>query len=281
MNAFIEAGVDALGRAIADFEREATRREELRSAEYRARLAELDARLASIAEVERRLAERMATLKDGRDGVDGAPGRDGEQGPPGPAGMPGKDGRDGRDGLDGAAGRDGTDGLDGAPGAPGRLPMARAWRDAVHYEADVVTYGGGLYQAIRDTGREPPHEDWICLAAPGRDGAEGRSMVVRGTWTDGEAYHRLDVVALNGGAFVARRDDPGACPGDGWQMIAAQGKRGPNGEPGRQGVQGLQGKPGASVASLDVDGDGLLRLTNGDGTVATLDLYPLLSRIAQ
>lgn len=38
---------------------------------------------------------------------------------------------------------------------------------------------------------------------------------MRGTYdADGE-YKRLNIVALNGGAFIARKDDPGACPGKG------------------------------------------------------------------
>jgi hypothetical protein len=52
------------------------------------------------------------------------------------------------------------------------------------------------------------------------------SLEVRGLFSDKETYKALDIVALNGGSFVARRDDPGPCPGAGWQLIASQGKRG-------------------------------------------------------
>jgi hypothetical protein len=91
-----------------------------------------------------------------------------------------------------------------------------------------------------------------CLATAGRagrDGIDGRSVRVRGTYDPAETYAALDIVALNGGSFIARRDNPGPCPGTGWQLIASQGKRGPKGE------RGLQGIPGAAVfiASWQID----------------------------
>ena len=49
----------------------------------------------------------------------------------------------------------------------------------------------------------------------------------------------LDIVALNGGSFIAKRYNPGPCPGDGWQLIASQGKRGDKGERGLQGISGV------------------------------------------
>jgi hypothetical protein len=58
----------------------------------------------------------------------------------------------------------------GDDGPPGKLPTVRAWANEVHYEGIVVTHAGATWQALRDTGREPPHEDWTCLAAPGDNG---------------------------------------------------------------------------------------------------------------
>ena len=43
-------------------------------------------------------------------------------------------------------------------------------------------------------------------------------------------FYAGDVVALNGGSFIARKDVPGPCPGPGWQLIASQGRRGAAGE---------------------------------------------------
>lgn len=168
----------------------------------------------------------------------------------------------------------------GEPGPPGKLPLVRAWADGVHYEADVVTHDGAVYQAQRDTGREPPHEDWLLIAAPGRDGEDGRSLNIRGTWSAVEIYQRLDVVALNGASFAARRDDPGPCPGEGWQMIAAQGKRGNPGEAGK-GLRGDPGKAGPPVAAMSIDDDGMLTLVNADGSEVRCDLYPILSKLGR
>jgi hypothetical protein len=164
----------------------------------------------------------------------------------------------------------------GEPGAPGMMPLAKEHTDGVHYAGAVVTHEGSTYQASRDTGRAPPHEDWQCIARAGRD---GRTFRICGTYAEGAEHIALDVVALNGASFVAKRDAPGPCPGEGWQMIAAQGKRGNPGERGLPG-KGERGLPGQSVASVDVDGEGLLTLTNGDGTSVECDLYPLLAKVS-
>jgi hypothetical protein len=52
---------------------------------------------------------------------------------------------------------------------------------------------------------------------------EALSVRVRGTFAPNASYTRGDVVALDGGSFVARKDNPGKCPGDGWQLMARQG----------------------------------------------------------
>jgi hypothetical protein len=215
----------------------------------------------------------------GERGSDGAPG---ERGEPGLLGERGLDGKDGRDGVDGAAGRDGLDGKNGERGdvgPAGKLPLVSEWTDRVYYEAEVVTKDGATYQAIRDTGRAPPHEDWICLASAGRNGLDGRSFEIVGTYKPDAEYRALNVVALNGGAFVARRDEPGQCPGEDWQLIASQGKQGKPGERGAIGPKGLIGAAGPAVVAAHIDSDGLLRLKNGDGSTVDVDLYPVLSRL--
>lgn len=250
--------------------------------------------------------------KDGEDGERGLPGERGEQGvgirgiaidesgvasvvltdgreidlgnlrgPKGDAGPKGEDGSPGHDGADGRDGRDGTDGRDGAQGPAGpqgKMPIVREWEDGVHYEGDVLSLDGSTYQAVRDTGKQPPHDDWICIA---KAGAPGASFNIRGTWLSDGTYKALDVVALNGGSFVAKRDDPGVCPGDGWQLMSAQGKSGRPGERGPQGEKGERGEPGLPVVAVDVNEEGVLTLTNGDGSTVTCDLYEVLVRIAQ
>jgi hypothetical protein len=105
-------------------------------------------------------------------------------------------------------------------------------------------------RAKRDTGQPPSHAHWICLAAAGRD---GKTIAVRGTFNETAEYHRLDVVALNGGSFIALKDAPGPCPGSGWQLIASQGKRGVAGARGERGPQGNPGLSGATIRDWKID----------------------------
>jgi len=70
---------------------------------------------------------------------------------------------------------------------------------------------------------------------------------VRGTFQPGTSYSRGDMVALDGGSFIARRDNPGKCPGDGWQLMAKQGTR------GIAGPKGERGPPGNTITSWIVD----------------------------
>jgi hypothetical protein len=65
--------------------------------------------------------------------------------------------------------------------------------------------------------------------------AKAHADHVRGTFNPDLTYKSFDVVACNGGSFIARKDDPGPCPGGGWQMIAKQGMRGIAGEKGERG----------------------------------------------
>lgn len=219
----------------------------------------------------------------GRDGVDGKDGRDGIDGKDGEPGVNGRDGIDGINGKDGEAGRDGVDGKDGVDGIDGRdgkLPIVRAWIDGVHYEGDCVTRDGATWQAQRDTGRAPPHEDWICLAAAGRD---GRSFAFRGAFDDAETYAALDVVALDGGSFVAMSDDPGECPGPNWKLLVQRGKPGQKGERGERGEAGLRGRdglPGPSLIAATVSEEGVLTLTRDDGQEVSADFYDVLRRLS-
>jgi hypothetical protein len=120
----------------------------------------------------------------------------------------------------------------GEQGPHGLLVMVKFWvPETVYYAGDVVAHDGGTFQAKRDTGQPPSHIDWLCLATADRD---GKSIAVRGTFDHSASYRRLDVVALNGGSFVALKDAPGPCPGPGWQLIASQGKRGVAGEKGER-----------------------------------------------
>jgi len=61
---------------------------------------------------------------------------------------------------------------------------------------------------------------------------------VKGTYQASVKYERGDMVALDGGSFIARKDNPGPCPGSGWQLFAKQGARGRDGPEGKRGPAG-------------------------------------------
>src|SRR5215831_14081172 len=133
---------------------------------------------------------------------------------------------------------------------PGKLPVARIWRaESVTYEAQVVCYEGALYQARKDTAQVPGGSDWICVARAGRDGCDGRTPNVCGQYDARKTYAQLDVVAFDGASFIARKDDPGICPGTDWQLLSRQGKPGRRGESiaGPHGEKGGKGEPGPSI----------------------------------
>jgi hypothetical protein len=117
--------------------------------------------------------------------------------------------------------------------------------DVVFYDGSVVRHERSTYQARKDTSQQPGvGKDWICIAEGGRD---ARTPQVRGTYDPNVKYQQLDIVANNGGCFIARQDDPGVCPGEGWQLIARQGQRGIAGEKGERGERGSQGEPGKII----------------------------------
>jgi hypothetical protein len=199
--------------------------------------------------------ERGNDGEEGKEGKAGPQGERGQQGIAGDQGVPGEKGEQGLSGQDGATGKDGRDGT---------LPLVRLWQpDIVHYKHDVVAFDGATFQALKDTARAPHSEDWICLATAGRDGVDGtdgRSLRVRGTYREGEDYAALDVIALNGGSFIARSDHPGECPGDGWQSLTLPGKkgeRGLKGETGDVGPRGEAGRAAPHIVSWEVDREGL------------------------
>jgi hypothetical protein len=80
--------------------------------------------------------------------------------------------------------------------------------------------------------------------------------LIKGTYNETGAYRFLNIVALNGSSFIAKCDEPGPCPGDGWQLIASAGKpgkpgiKGERGEPGEKGERGPGGMPGKDGSSF-------------------------------
>jgi hypothetical protein len=142
----------------------------------------------------------------------------------------------------------------GAPGKDGRFPPAKLWRDQVHYSGEVVIYDGSSYQAVNDTGKPPTFaKDWILLAVAGHD---GKSLRPRGSFDADAEYKALDAVLYNGSSYVALCDDPGRCPGQKWQLVAAAGRdgaTGPRGERGERGLIGPRGEPAPTITGWRVD----------------------------
>jgi hypothetical protein len=65
--------------------------------------------------------------------------------------------------------------------------------------------------------------------------------------------------------FVAKQDNPGPCPGPGWQS-GPVGKKGEKGIPGERGIQGLQGKTAPHWIGVKIDGYDLVTVLS-DGTI--------------
>ena len=280
--------VEELGSIVGRVERELRLQVAALVAQARVEIAELRARDA---ESQLRASARLAELRDGEPGPPGERGEQGERGEIGPPGERGERGAQGAPGeaVTGPPGEQGLPGPPGEPGAageagprgaegpPGKLAVVKVWPGGVAYEGDVVVWGGETFQARCDTAQEPPGEDWNLLAAAGRD---GRQMSIRSTYSTEEAYRAFDVVVAGGSSFIARRDGPGPCPGDGWQLIAQRGQRGERGEAGARGEPGHRGPPGR-IATATIDDNGLLTLTAEDGAMVTCDLYPLLARLGR
>jgi hypothetical protein len=182
------------------------------------------------------------------------------------------DGKDGKDGEQGPPGKDGKDGQDG------KMPIVREWTNRVHYAGDIVRHAGATYQALADTGREPPHGDWGELASRGTD---GRGFVLRGMYDATAEYRQHDIVMINRNSFAAKYDAPGECPGDGWQLFGPSGNRGKEGPPGSPGPKGVDGRL-VSITKWEADPDEMvLRIADSTGNTFTVDLQPIAERILE
>jgi hypothetical protein len=116
----------------------------------------------------------------------------------------------------------------------------------------------------------------LATVSGGLDVLRGRgipgTLNIRGTFDELVSYSHLDVVALNGGSFVAIKDAPGLCPGPGWQLLASCGRRGARGERGLPGPRGPEAPRWRSVA-FDASKNAFeVRLSDGSiGAVISLD----------
>jgi hypothetical protein len=156
------------------------------------------------------------------------------------------------------------------------------WRDQVYYAGALVTHRGCTWQAMKDTGREPgAGEDWLGIAlrgADGQDGADGLGFVIRGTFDAGKSYSKHDVVMLSSSSFVARCDNPGACPGPNWQLFASAGKKGDRGPAGDRGQSGAPGAAKRATWKYNVPNYTLTEILDDGSEGAILDLRPFLEQ---
>jgi hypothetical protein len=104
-----------------------------------------------------------------------------------------------------------------------------------------------------------------------------RSLEVAGTYDPTVKYRALDVVATGGASFCARVDDPGVCPGAGWQLVASQGKKG---AAGRDGADGKNGKDAARITGWLVNREAysVVPLMSDGSRGAVLELRELFQR---
>jgi hypothetical protein len=94
---------------------------------------------------------------------------------------------------------------------------SKTWEpDVVFHENDIVTFCGSSYQAIKDTMRVPITHDWRCIAARGND---GRDFNVCGTFDPTASYRVLDIVTLDHGWFIAKRDNPVRVPAPAGSLV--------------------------------------------------------------
>ena len=146
----------------------------------------------------------------------------------------------------------------GPVGPAGKLPIVEEWtRETVFYEGSVVTYDGGSYQALRDTGEPPDNEaHWQCLAAPGRDAKSispsrhvqrrcgvhrlRRGRAQRGV-VSGPARQARSLSRSLDGNYSLRR------------ASAASPARGPQGDRGPAGIAGPPGKDAATIVGWAMD----------------------------
>jgi hypothetical protein len=171
-----------------------------------------------------------------------------------------------------------VDGAPGPAGPPGKLEIVKDHVEGrVYYERDlVVASDGALYQAERDTAATPPHTDWRCVTRAGRDGKDALNFRIEGTYDPDAKYRQLSIVMLNGSSFVARHDDPGPCPGDGWQLFTSVGKRGQQGPKGERGERGPTGPLAIAprIASTEIDATYNLVILYTDNSCETIPLRP-------
>jgi hypothetical protein len=123
---------------------------------------------------------------------------------------------------------------------------------------DLVDEAGALTAEIR-------HDLEMKIAK--LEAGTARTFNVRSTFDPQATYSALDVVTLNGTWFVARHDNPGPCPGSGWQA----------------GPVGKRGQPGVKIRRwrLDVPNYTATPVMSDGGEAPAIDLRPFFEQYDQ
>jgi integrin beta 3 len=184
--------------------------------------------------------------------------------------------KDGEPGLPGERGEKGEPGQRGEKGDPGAVPeltddLTAAVLDKTR--EDRLELDEKLFAATRRFERLSTElEERLATVKdgepgpPGPEGAPGRDFTgeARGKYNNSETYLKFDRVAYNGSEWIARKDDPGPLPGEGWML----------------GVQGKVGRPGVPGAGIQraITKDYALVLETTDGKVLTIDMRGMFER---
>ncbi len=159
-----------------------------------------------------------------------------------------------------AQGEPGTDGRDGKDADP---------EDIVRAVTVEVEKAVGALPAPKD-------------GVDGQAGADAYPGEARGLYDAAAEYRARDVVAHNSSAWMAKRDEPGELPGDGWMLLAGRGKRGEAGERGERGVEGKAGKDGAQPVALKLDEEKMqFVMVLDSGEVLEADFAPVMRAVVE
>lgn len=228
----------------------------------------------------------------GEPGEKGERGDPGEIGPVGERGLPGEKGERGEIGPPGAQGEVGPRGFRGEQGPPGpqgerglqgetgTIADIHVWEQGgVALKGHLYSHNGSTYYAKAITAHAPDddNEAWAIVAQKGDDAYPGAA---KGLFNPDEEYRARDCVAHDGSLWMARRDNPGQCPGEGWMLAAKAGSKGKPGEQGPPGPAGPRGATGRGIAGepeLDLKNYRWIIPTT-DGEPIILDMKPMFQR---
>jgi hypothetical protein len=88
-----------------------------------------------------------------------------------------------------------------------------------------------------------------------------------------QVYAEGDVVAHDGGSWLALCDEPGPLPGDGWAQLTVRGMRGKPGDKGERGPSGPEGRGVVDIAVTE-NADAIV-VDFTDGTYRSIPLRTL------